>query len=65
MHVFCVSPVFIKGHLHVFEICCTANKYVSELLYPCEVPFETVDVQLGLLGVHIGANGEEVLRQRQ
>lgn len=49
----------------MFEICCTANKYVSELLYPCEVPFETVDVQLGLLGVHIGANGEEVLRQRQ
>lgn len=44
-----------------------ANKYVrgATVLYPCEVPFEAVDVQLGPLGVHVGADGEEVLRQRQ
>lgn len=35
------------------------------LLYPCEVPLEAVDVQLGPLGVHEGADGEEVLRQRR
>lgn len=35
------------------------------LLYPCEVPLEAVDVQLGPLGVHEGADGEEVLGQRR
>lgn len=47
----------------MFEICFTGYKYVNKLLYPCEVPLETVDVQLRLLGVDVGADGEEVLRQ--
>lgn len=47
----------------MFDIYYTAYKYVNELLYPCEVPLETVDVQLRLLSVDIGADGEEILRQ--
>lgn len=52
----------VQKNLRLF-LCFTSNKYVSELLYPCEVPFKTVDVQLRLLGVDVGADGEEVLRQ--
>ncbi len=62
IHIFYVNPVAIEKNLHVFKICFTAYKYVNELLYPCEVPLETVDVQLRLLGVDIGGDGEEVLR---
>lgn len=47
----------------MFKIWFTAYKYVNELLYPCEVPLEAVDVQLRLLGVDVGGDGEEVLRQ--
>lgn len=57
-------------HLHVNPVsieklcmCLTGYKNVNELLYPCEVPLETVDVQLRLLGVDIGADGEEILKQ--
>lgn len=63
IYIFYVNPLSIERHLHVFKICFTAYKYVNELLYPCEVPLETVDVQLRLLGVNVGADGEEVLRQ--
>lgn len=35
----------------------------ARLLYPCKVSLETVDVQLRLLGVDVGADGEEVLRR--
>lgn len=34
-------------------------------MYPCKVPLETVDIELGLLGVHIGTDGEKVLKQKQ
>lgn len=57
-----MSIQFIETNLHLF-ICFTSHEYVNELLYPCKVPFETVDVQLRLLGVDVGADGEEVLRQ--
>ena len=43
----------------------TGYKNVNELLYPCEVPLEAVDVQLRLLGVDVGADGEEILGQRE
>lgn len=63
IHIFYVNPVAIEKNQHVFKICFTAYKYVNELLYPCEVPLEAVDVQLRLLGVDVGADGEEVLRR--
>lgn len=65
IHIFCVHPVSIERHLHAPEVCLTADGCVSELLYPREVPLETVDVQLRLLGVDVGADGEKVLRQGQ
>ncbi len=64
IHIFCVNPGSIDKNLHVFEICFTAYKYVNELLYPRKVPLKAVDVQLRLLGVDVGADGKEVLRQR-
>ena len=48
----------------MFKLCFTGYKYVNEPLYPCEVSLETVDVQLRLLRVDVGADGEEVLRHR-
>lgn len=60
-HIFHVDPVSI---VHVLEICFTGYKYVSELLYPGEVPLEAVDVQLRLLGEDVGADGEEILTKR-
>lgn len=47
----------------MFEIRLAAYKYVNKILYPGEVPLEAVDVQLRLLGVDVGADGEEVLRR--
>ena len=64
IHIFSINPHSIERNLHVFKICCTAYKYVNKPLYPCEVPLETMNVQLRLLGIHVGADGEEVLRQK-
>lgn len=42
-----------------------SSVYINNLLYPFKVALETVDVKLGLLGIHIGTDGEKVLRAGQ
>lgn len=50
------------GNISV-EMSYAANKDVNKSRYPGESPFKSVDVQLRPLGVNVGADGEEVLRQ--
>lgn len=58
-----MSIHLMQKNLKAFKICLTGNKGVNETPYPCEVPLETVDIQLRLLSIDVGSDGEEVLRR--